>query len=1182
MASHGRYTIRGKLADGGMAEIFLAVQHGAEGFEKPVVLKRILTAYSADPQFRNMLLDEAHISMSLQHSNIAQILDLGVATGRYFLALEMVDGWDLEKILQRAYAAGMVWPAALALHVTASVCRALAYAHAKSRDGKSLGIVHRDISPNNVLISDQGEVKLTDFGVAKAHRKREQTAAGVIKGKVAYMSPEQALGGTVDRRSDIFSVGSMLYRQMTDKLPFEAGNDMDSLIRVQKAEFTPPEQVRPTVSPAVAAIIMKAMRLSPSERYQTADELLGDVERALRGEFHSAGQTELKLWLEQLGRRDNVPSIGKRTLGAADPGGTVKDAVGTDLSAGTSFELDDLDKASSQTELASSRPRTPTPGPVGGATAEVKFREPSRRRSGFWFGVVFALAAVIGARYLINWAEREGVVGALGLGNDAAGPPPTIKPAPVPPSLPAPMPPAPPVAAPPVAPPPAAPVAAAAGDGSAAPAAEAPGRPDAAAAPPFAEKPAAEKPAGQKPADDEPDEEALLKDAVPDAESAVIGEDEAEAPARGAKPAAKPRAAKVAAGAAAKPETAILHFVTAPAGAIVKSKAHVLGRTPINLHFRTGNTYEVVFVKSGYETATRKVAVSGTKDKKISGEPEEARAGEARLLSPPPMTWAVRVGLLATALALGGPAATAAGPASLPAATAPRQVVGEVVADPALSRDQARAAVARARAKAAAASAVVREVTLPSIERLIEDAELRAASVTVPPRDDAFVQRTLNVARVYADTVAAGGDPYRTATGMMVKAYRSDWDDTLQPYALYVPRDYQPGHKVPLIVALHGAFSDHRHNLRRVFGLDNRPGETDAEASRNELGLPDVPAIVVSPFGRGELMGYDGLGGDDVMRVIADVRRAYDIDPDRITMTGLSMGGGAVWAIGLRHPELFAALAPVCAVAEFPRMVPAADRALYDSPALERLSPGALVDRAARMQVFIFHGAKDPVVSVNDSRHMVDRFRALGWLGKNVHYTEYPNVDHFAWKPAYEGAGLLRRLAAIKREPAPPAPPSPPPPPPGEAIPGLFGKSVPRQAPHIYVYGTHGTPDAVAAAKALATALADWGPMVGARFAVKGDGEVTAAERARFNLVLVGAAPLNALAAELPAPDLGGKPLGDRAYRAVVADPKRPGRFDLLMGALTPAGFARLKRFAHVNRDHFMPEPNRSPLILSD
>ena len=291
MARHGRYTILGKLADGGMAEIFLATQHGAEGFEKHVVLKRILTQFSADPQFRNMLLDEGHISMSLQHSNIVQVLDLGAAGSRYFLVMELVDGWDLERIMQRAHAAGVVWPPALALYVVTVVCRALAYAHGKTRAGKPLGIVHRDISPNNVLISEQGEVKLADFGIAKAQRKREQTAAGVIKGKVAYMSPEQATGTAIDKRSDIFSVGSLLYRMLTDRLPFDAPSDLEQLLlRVQRADVTPLEKVKPGLSPAVATIIMRAMRLAPAERYQTADEMLADVERVLRTEFQSAGQ----------------------------------------------------------------------------------------------------------------------------------------------------------------------------------------------------------------------------------------------------------------------------------------------------------------------------------------------------------------------------------------------------------------------------------------------------------------------------------------------------------------------------------------------------------------------------------------------------------------------------------------------------------------------------------------------------------------------------------------------------------------------------------------------------------------------------------------------------------------------------------------------------------------------------
>ena len=180
MAKHGRYKIVRKVADGGMAEIFLATQLGREGFQKPVILKRIHSSIYADPQFRNMFLDEAHISMSLNHSNVVQVLDLGVSKGRYFLVLELVDGWDQDKILHRAKAASMVWPPALSLYVVAEVCRALAFAHGKQHEGKPLGIVHRDISPNNVLISEQGEVKLADFGIAKALRKREQTAAGVI------------------------------------------------------------------------------------------------------------------------------------------------------------------------------------------------------------------------------------------------------------------------------------------------------------------------------------------------------------------------------------------------------------------------------------------------------------------------------------------------------------------------------------------------------------------------------------------------------------------------------------------------------------------------------------------------------------------------------------------------------------------------------------------------------------------------------------------------------------------------------------------------------------------------------------------------------------------------------------------------------------------------------------------
>ena len=690
MAGHGRYTIVSKLADGGMAEIFLGIQHGAEGFQKPVVLKRILTAFSADPQFRNMFLDEAHISMSLNHSNIVQVLDLGVSRGRYFLVLELVDGWDLDKILQRAKAASITWPPALSLYVVGEVCRALSFAHGKIINGKPLGIVHRDISPNNVLISEQGEVKLADFGIAKAQRKREQTAAGVIKGKIAFMSPEQATGAAIDRRSDLFAVGSMLYLMATDKLPFESATDLEAIFRVQRAEFTPPDVARPGVGAEVSRIIMRAMRLVPGERYQTADEMLVDVERVVRTDYQSAGQTELKLWMAQLARRDGSQAIGKTQPGTL---ATLTEG-GTDVSVGASFELVDFDDAVELTEssflpgavvaggapgasgaLAASGagvagkgpPPLPTPTPPGGAPIGVEAMPPprvtgtvravenkSRGLRGFWFGATFALAAVIGARYVIEWARTQPFFGGAGA---AASPPvtfgPPAPPAPAPTTAAAP-PPAPARAAEPPAPAkpnepvPAGPTPAAvatADAGGSAPRA-------AAAAGTGARKPDAGAALARGDSPDEPDEEALLRQALPNAETAVIGEEEADAPApevKAGKSAAAAKAGKAAGerkddraaassktaapAGPAKAETVSLHITSSPVGAVVRTKYKVLGRTPISLHFRGGNTYELMFIKQGYAQTTKRVTIagSGAKDRKVAVTLKKSRTARPGL-----------------------------------------------------------------------------------------------------------------------------------------------------------------------------------------------------------------------------------------------------------------------------------------------------------------------------------------------------------------------------------------------------------------------------------------------------------------------------------------------------------------------------------------------------------------------
>src|SRR3954468_22704706 len=365
MPRPGRYRILRKIADGGMAEIFLASQRGAEGFERPVVLKRILQALVADPQFRNMLIDEAHVAMSLTHSNIAQVLDLGHARGRYFLVLEFVDGWDLNFLIKRVADAGFPIPPPIALYISAEVCRALSYAHAKTRDGKALGIVHRDISPHNVLISEQGEVKLTDFGIAKAMGRRERTGAGIIKGKLAFMSPEQASGGSLDARSDLFSVGTMLYLMTTGRRPFEAPTDLEAILRVRQCDFPPPHKVKSDISPKLAAVIMRAMKLAPSERYQSAEEMLVDIEAVQRTVFQPAGQTELKRWLTALQERDQVGPIGRTSR---------LPALAPLESSGDLVEGDDLvfDEDSSPDETIASGPpvefpRSPPPVPAGAA-----------------------------------------------------------------------------------------------------------------------------------------------------------------------------------------------------------------------------------------------------------------------------------------------------------------------------------------------------------------------------------------------------------------------------------------------------------------------------------------------------------------------------------------------------------------------------------------------------------------------------------------------------------------------------------------------------------------------------------------------------------------------------------------------------------------------------------------------
>jgi serine/threonine protein kinase len=265
-----------------MAEIHLAKTKGIAGFEKYVALKMIHPNFAEDEDFIQMLVDEAKIAVQLNHGNIAQTFDLGRVGDTFYITMEFVDGADLYKILRRASQMDYGFPLDVCAFVAKEMASALDHAHRKrDHHGKSLGIVHRDVSPQNVLISYAGEVKLVDFGIAKATMKVRQTAVGVIKGKYYYMSPEQASGDPLDARSDIFSAGIVLYEMITGQMLY-LEEDMKRLLDiVRRADIRRPSAVRKGVPPMLEKIVMRALAKQPADRYQSGADFASDLERFL-------------------------------------------------------------------------------------------------------------------------------------------------------------------------------------------------------------------------------------------------------------------------------------------------------------------------------------------------------------------------------------------------------------------------------------------------------------------------------------------------------------------------------------------------------------------------------------------------------------------------------------------------------------------------------------------------------------------------------------------------------------------------------------------------------------------------------------------------------------------------------------------------------------------------------------
>jgi eukaryotic-like serine/threonine-protein kinase len=279
----GRYHLLDRIAFGGMAEIYRAKTFDAHGTPHLVAVKRVLAHLAEDDDFIQMLVDEAKIASVLRHGNIARVYEFARAHGEYFIAMEHVDGKDMRTVLERCRTKKKPIPPEHAAYIAAEVGAALHAAHsAVDNRGRPLRIIHRDVSPSNIICSYAGEVKLCDFGIAKATLSRVTTKTGVIKGKVKYMSPEQALGRKLDHRSDVFSLGSCLYEMLTRIPPFTATNEMDLLIKVRDAKYRAINELTPGIPPELEQIADKCLTRSRAHRYQTAAEAETDLRAFLR------------------------------------------------------------------------------------------------------------------------------------------------------------------------------------------------------------------------------------------------------------------------------------------------------------------------------------------------------------------------------------------------------------------------------------------------------------------------------------------------------------------------------------------------------------------------------------------------------------------------------------------------------------------------------------------------------------------------------------------------------------------------------------------------------------------------------------------------------------------------------------------------------------------------------------
>jgi tRNA A-37 threonylcarbamoyl transferase component Bud32 len=297
----GRYRLLQPIAEGGMAEIYLARQEGPGGFEKTVVIKRMRPHLARDPEFMTMFMNEARVVARLSHPNIVQVYDFGELDGSYFLCMEWLVGGDLDQVLSRVHKRKQHVPPAVAAVILSAVCDALHYAHnLKDAQGQLVGLVHRDLSPNNIYVTTQGAVKVLDFGIVKMAGRGHETRAGVIKGKPYYLSPEQVRGKVLDGRSDLFALGAVLYELITGVRPFQRDEEFACMNAILEDPIPPPRTVVPTLPEKLEHVVMKALERDPDKRYANAHAMRVALDGFVASCTTSPASRQLQGFMEDL------------------------------------------------------------------------------------------------------------------------------------------------------------------------------------------------------------------------------------------------------------------------------------------------------------------------------------------------------------------------------------------------------------------------------------------------------------------------------------------------------------------------------------------------------------------------------------------------------------------------------------------------------------------------------------------------------------------------------------------------------------------------------------------------------------------------------------------------------------------------------------------------------------------